>query len=245
MDGELAGRVAVVTGGTGALGSHVVGELLSRGARVHVPFRTADQARRLEEETGATGGGGGEGGGRLHLSQVDVTDEMQVADFFHETGSSEGRLDILCNVVGGFAHALLEDTDLSTWRRMQDLNATSCFLCCRAAVPLMRKNGWGRVVNVAALPALGRGAAGMSAYSASKAAVLNLTYSLAKELKAWGITVNAVVPGTIDTPQNRAAMPKADLSTFLDPARIARVIGFLVGEDAGIVTGSALALSAG
>jgi len=155
------------------------------------------------------------------------------------------RLGILVNLVGGFAYASLDDTDPATWQKMLAMNATSAFLCCKYAVPHMRAGGFGRIVNVAAAPALGRGAASMSAYSASKSAVLNLTYSLSQELVRDGITVNAIVPSTIDTPANRAAMPQADRSTWLAPADLAGVITFLASEAAGIVTGTAVNLSLG
>jgi NAD(P)-dependent dehydrogenase (short-subunit alcohol dehydrogenase family) len=125
---------------------------------------------------------------------------------------------------------------------MMRLNATSTFLCCRAGVPLMKKAGGGRIVNVAALPAVDRGAPGMSAYAASKAAVLNLTYSLARELRPAGISVNAVAPEVLDTPANRQEMPDADTSRWVDPSEAARVIRFLAGPDAGVLTGNVLVL---
>jgi NAD(P)-dependent dehydrogenase (short-subunit alcohol dehydrogenase family) len=127
---------------------------------------------------------------------------------------------------------------------MLALNATSTFLCAREAVKCMRPRG-GRIVTVAAVPAVTRGAANLSAYSAAKAAVLNLTQSLSKELVGDGITVNAIVPSTIDTPANRAAMPDADPSAWLEPAAIAEVVLWLAGESAGIVTGTAVMLSRG
>ena len=107
--------------------------------------------------------------------------------------------------VGGFVYAALTDTDLDTWARMHAMNATSAFLCSREAVPSMRARRWGRIINVAAMPAVERGAANMSAYAAAKASVLSLTHSLAKELGGDGITVNAVAPTIIDTAANRAA----------------------------------------
>ncbi len=152
---------------------------------------------------------------------------------------------MLCNIVGGFVFAALADTGLSDWRRMFDMNATSAFLCCRAAVPLLRDSGGGSIVNVTAMPALTRGAAQMSAYAASKAAVLNFSQSLSSELAEDGITVNAIAPSIIDTPANREAMPDADRGNWLAPEEIASVVAFLAGDSARIVTGSVLALSKG
>jgi NAD(P)-dependent dehydrogenase (short-subunit alcohol dehydrogenase family) len=125
------------------------------------------------------------------------------------------------------------------------LNATSTFLLAREAVQLMKPNRSGRIITVAAVPAVARGGANMSAYAAAKAAVLNLTQTLAAELVREGITVNAIVPTTIDTPANRAAMPDVDASTWLSPAAMADVIVWLAGDAAGIVTGSAVMLSRG
>ena len=125
------------------------------------------------------------------------------------------------------------------------MNATTAFLCSRAAVPLMKESGGGRIVNVAALPAVDRGAKEMSAYAASKAAVLNLTYSLARELRSAAISVNAVAPEILDTPENRRSNPDADTSRWVHPSEAARVIAFLAGEHARVVTGNVLVLARG
>lgn len=238
MPETLHGRVALVTGGTGALGRAVVAAFADEGAIVHVPWLRAREVGGLKPYLEATDG-------RVHLHQADVTAPGPVTRLVEDVTAAEGRLDILANVVGGFAAGALVETDPITWQKMLALNATSAFLCTRAAVPHMQRRQWGRVINVAAGPALERGAADMSAYAASKAAVLNLTYSLSEELVRDGITVNAIVPSTIDTHANRAAMPKADVSTWLAPQEIARVMVFLASEDAAIVTGSAIALSRG
>lgn len=180
---------------------------------------------------------------RLFLHRVDVTSETEVQTLMQEIADLTGGVEVVANIVGGFVCAPVDETDGGTWNRMMATNATSAFLCSRAVVPGMRERGWGRIVNVASVPALGRGAANMSAYAASKAAVLNLTYSLSQELIGDGITVNAIVPSMIDTPANRQAMPDADTSTWLRPQQIADVIVFLGSEAAGIVTGTAVNLA--
>jgi NAD(P)-dependent dehydrogenase (short-subunit alcohol dehydrogenase family) len=238
MPSPLKNRIALVTGGTGALGRAVVKRLASDGAFVHVPWIVEREVAELKSYLGKLAS-------KVTLHSADVTDEASVRALFRQIAERSKRLDILANICGGFAYAALEETDAATWKRMLDMNATSAFLCCRAASPLMKKSGGGRIVNVAAGPALNRGAAMMSAYAASKAAVLNLTYSLSEELRPAKITVNAIVPTIIDTPANRSAMPKADTSAWLKPEEIAEVIGFLASDAARIVTGTAVALNKG
>ncbi|GMV83859.1 MAG: glucose-1-dehydrogenase [Planctomycetota bacterium] len=233
----LQGRVAVVTGGTGALGRAVAVHLAALGASVHVPWIVKEEVEDCRSSLGS-------GFGLLTLHEANVAQEADVKRFFAAAGAG-GRIDILVNIVGGFAYAGLGDTDLATWQRMLEVNATSCFLCCREALPYMEKAHGGRIVNVAAGPALKGGAAGMSAYGAAKAAVWNFTQALSQELVTKRITVNAIVPSIIDTPANRRAMPNADPAAWLPPARIAEVIEFLVLDASSIVTGSAINLSLG
>lgn len=232
MRGDEMDRVAVVTGGTGALGRWVVKALLEQGLTVHVPWIVRAEADELPGFLGAS---------RVALAEADITSEEGVERYFSGV-SKTGRLGVLCNVAGGFSAAPIERTDSGMWEHMMRLNATSAFLCCRAAVPLMKEGGGGRIVNVVSLPAVDRGAAGMSAYGASKAAVLNLTHSLSRELRSSSITVNAVAPEILDTPSNRGAMPKADTSKWVHPREAAEVIAFLAGPAAAVVTGSVLVL---
>ena len=233
---DLADRVALVTGGTGALGRAVVRRLLAGGARVHVTWR-----REHERGSFATYLGGA---GAVVLHQADLTVPSEVSRLFAALATDPSRLDVLACIAGGFTAGSIEDTTPDAWDRMIAINATSVFLCCRAAVPLLRAaRGRGRIITVAARPALGPGAANMSAYAASKAAVLNLTYSLASELLGDGITVNAIVPTIIDTAANRAAMPGADAASWLPPNDIAEVVAWLAGAGAGAVTGSAINLA--
>ena len=229
-------RTVLVTGGTGALGQAVVCRFLEMGACVHATCVRESAAEKLRKAVEPQSE-------RLFLHEADVTSETEVQTLMQEIADPAGGVEVLANIVGGFVFAPVDETDGGTWNRMMATNATSAFLCSRAAVPGMREREWGRIVNVASVPALGRGAANMSAYAASKAAVLNLTYSLSQELMGEGITVNAIVPSMIDTPGNRQAMPNADTSTWLRPRQIADVIVFLASEAAGIVTGTAVNLA--
>jgi NAD(P)-dependent dehydrogenase (short-subunit alcohol dehydrogenase family) len=226
--------IAVVTGGTGALGREVVREMIFRGFRVHVPWRSEASATDLRSFLG-------EATERLALERADLGDPTAVERFFRPLAEG-GRLDALCNLAGGFTAGAVEETSPASWLRMAETNATSVFLSTRAAVPVMRAGGGGAIVNVGAVPPLEGGGAGMSAYAAAKASVLALTMAWAKELRADGIRVNAVAPEIIDTPSNRAAMPDADRSAWLQPAEIASIIAFLVSAEARVVTGSVLTL---
>lgn len=234
----MSSRTVLITGGTGALGRAAVRHFVEAGARVHVPWVVEREVNELRDHLG-------EAFSRAHLYPSDVTSEESVASLFRDIESSGSHVEILANIVGGFVYASLDDTDLGTWEKMLRINATSAFLCSRAAARLMKANRWGRIINVSSAPAVNHGAANMVAYAAAKAAVLNLSESLAKELAPWEITVNAIVPSVIDTPANRRAMPKADRSTWLKPEEIAAVIGFLASDGAAIVTGSAINLSRG
>ena len=211
---EFQDRHVVVTGGTGALGAAVVGLLLDAGATCHVPVRDLKDSRRFAHR----------GHDRVVLSPVpDLADEAAVAAFY---GALPG-LWASIHVAGGFAMAPVGDTDKAMLQRQLDTNLVSAFLCCRAAVAAIGQGG-GRIVNVAARPALEwRQGAGMTAYTASKAALAALTVALAQEVAGQGILVNAVAPSIMDTPTNRAAMPKADHAAWPKVEEVAATILYL------------------
>lgn len=230
-------RVAVVTGGTGRLGQAVVDALLADGWRVHVPVRSPEDGARLLRRHG--------GHGALTATPADLEDADAVAAFFAGVAASDGRLDLLANLAGGFAPGTVEETDPSTWTRMWQSNATIPFLAMRAGIPVLRSSGGGAVVNVASAAAVGGPVAGMSAYLAAKSALVSLTRGMAEELAADGITVNAVAPTVIDTPANRAAMPGSARESWLAPEEIADVIRFLAGPGGRVVSGNVLVLRKG
>ena len=238
--GVLEGKVTLVTGGSGGLGRGVVKMLLEAGATIHVPIFSDDELPALESFLG-------DGISALHLHHgVDLTDADEVAGLVDGIRSRSGRSpDAVVNLAGGFAMSPVAETDPAMWDRMWQMNATTAFLVSRAAFPGMRSRESGRIVNVSALPALNRGQAQLSAYGAAKAAVLNLTHTLAKEGVAHGITVNAVLPSIIDTPGNREAMPDANRARWLDPVEIGRVIRYLLSDEARIVNGAAIPLTLG
>ena len=232
----MAERTVLVTGGTGSLGQAVVEHFLAEGARVVVPWVAEREAEALRATLPDAA--------KLTLLQASVTDPEGAARVV-AAASEVGRLEAAVLLVGGFAMNPVAETSRDTWDRMVALNATSVFQVAREVVPVLKENGGGRIVTVAAEPALDRGAKGMGAYAATKAAVVSLTRTLAREGGPHGITANAVAPRIIDTPANHRSMPDADTSTWLKPAEIAEVIGFLTGPRGGIVNGSVLTLSRG
>jgi NAD(P)-dependent dehydrogenase (short-subunit alcohol dehydrogenase family) len=220
---DFSGREALVTGGTGALGSAVVGRLITAGATVHVPVYVAEELERFPyRDHDAV---------RVHEG-LDLSKETDVTRLYGATSSLYASV----HIAGGFAMGPLGDTSLETWEHLMRMNATTCFLCCREAVRTLG-GAEGRLVNVAARPALVP-TAQMSAYAASKAAVAALTLSLAEELAESGVWVNAIVPSIIDTRANRAAMPDADHAAWPTPEQIAETVAFLASPQNGVTRGA-------
>jgi NAD(P)-dependent dehydrogenase (short-subunit alcohol dehydrogenase family) len=176
--------------------------------------------------------------GRLHGAPADVTDEAALGAFVRAVRERHGRVDVMVNGVGGFAGGDLLATSLADWHAMMALNLTSAVIGCRAVLPAMTESGYGRIVNVASRAVLAP-AGGFIAYTVSKAAVITLTQALAREVRA-GITVNAVLPSTMDTPANRRAMPGADRSGWVSTEAVARVVALLASEAAGGISGAAI-----
>jgi NAD(P)-dependent dehydrogenase (short-subunit alcohol dehydrogenase family) len=166
-------------------------------------------------------------------AELDLGDEAAVAAYYAALPSLWASI----HCAGGFAMAKVTDTSLADLRAMLDLNGATCFLCCREAARAMRRSGGGRIVNITARPVL-QPAGGMTAYVASKAVVAALTQSLAVELAADGILVNAVVPSILDTPQNREAMPKADFARWPKTEEVARAIAFLASPENTLTSGA-------
>ncbi|HTF32114.1 MAG TPA: SDR family NAD(P)-dependent oxidoreductase [Myxococcota bacterium] len=221
-------RTTIVTGGTGALGSRVVRAFLGAGDRVVVPWivdRERDAVAKAQPDA--------LGSGQLTLLQADVAQESGAASVV----AAAGEPAVLINGVGGFAGgAPLHKTDLETWERLWTMNVRSVVAMSRAALPAMLAHKRGVILNVASRAAIDR-PAGLAAYSASKAAVIVLTETLQREVANDGIRVNAIVPTTIDTPANRAAMPKADFSQWTPPDRIALILLWLASDAATTVRG--------
>lgn len=223
--GDFDKKHVVVTGGSGALGTGVVQALLDRGAHVHVPVflpRELDRFPFRNHDRVSV---------RLGL---DFTIEETVAKYYAELPSCAASI----HLAGGFRMAAFTETSLDDFLSLMNQNAVTCFLTCREAVKVMRKSGsGGRIVNVTAKPALVP-TGSMVAYAASKAVVASMTQSLAEEVAADGILVNAVAPSIIDTKNNRAAMPKADHSAWPTPAQIAATILHLASDNNAVSRGA-------
>ncbi len=229
-----AEKTVLITGATGALGHAVARAFLQSGARLALTYRDQSKLDELLQPLG--------GGDSILPLHADVTQETDVQQAVAQALERLGHIDILVNLVGGYWGGVpFAQTPLQEWRRMQDINLTSCFLCCRAVVPHMLERKSGRIINIAARAGT-KGAARNAAYSAAKAGVIMLTECLAEEVKHDGITVNAILPSTIDTPANRQAMPKADFSRWVPPQDIANTILFLASEEARSITGAGIAV---
>lgn len=235
MTPPLSGRVAVVTGGTGALGQAVTLRFLADGAIVAVPYAVEEERERLTQRV-AVGDRQ-----RLILQAADVIDVKAMSAFADGVVAARGTIDILVAGVGGFAGGSLLETDLETWRRMLDLNLTSAFSVARAVVPAMVRARYGRILVVASravVPPVG----GFIAYTVAKAGAIAFTQALAHETRADGITVNAVLPSTMDTPANRAAMPDSDRKGWVPVEAVADAIAMLAREASAHITGTLLAI---
>jgi NAD(P)-dependent dehydrogenase (short-subunit alcohol dehydrogenase family) len=230
---DFSDRVVVVTGAAGNLGSAVARAFQAAGAKLVLVDHAADRLPHLFPDLV-------DSPNHFLATSVDLTNAEAVERMVDETVERFGRVDVLVNTVGGFrAGTPVHATSFETWDFMLSLNARTVFIASRAVIPHMLRQGSGRIVNVAARAAL-QGGAKMAAYSVSKSAVIRLTESMAAELKDEGINVNCVLPSTIDTPQNRQAMSKANYSRWVEPEAIADVILFLASDAARAVQGAAI-----
>jgi NAD(P)-dependent dehydrogenase (short-subunit alcohol dehydrogenase family) len=223
---NLSGKVVAVTGAFGALGGAVAKILTACGAQV----------ARLDHAAAPAASGA------LAFGGLDLADDAAATGAMSKIVQSAGRLDGLVNIAGGFHFEKLEGGTLETWDSMYRMNLRTAVCCCKAALPHLLKAGSARIVNVGALGAVKAGA-GMGAYAASKAGVAKLTEALAEELKDRGITVNAVLPSTMDTARNRIDMPTADFSRWVAPSAMGEVIAFLLCDAAAVVTGALIPVS--
>jgi len=230
---DFSQRIVLLAGASGNLGQAVTRAFHAAGAQLVLLDRATDRLPQLFPELAETPE-------HLLLGAVDVTGAASVEQAVQTTLARFGRIDVLANTVGGYrAGQPVHETPPETWDFMLNLNARTAFILSRAVTPPMLMQGGGKIVHVAARAALA-GTANAAAYSASKAALVRLVESQAEELKRANVNVNCVLPGTIDTPQNRQAMPKADFSRWVTPEAIADVILFLASDAARAIHGAAV-----
>ncbi|MBO9516956.1 MAG: SDR family NAD(P)-dependent oxidoreductase [Porphyrobacter sp.] len=223
-------RSVIVTGGFGVLGAAVAAAFAAAGDKVtRIDF--APEAREALA-------------GALDIGGVDLTDAQATQAALDKVVAAHGGIDVLVNVAGGFTWETLEGGSLASWARMQAMNLTTAATITQLALPRLKASAAGRVVNIGAGAAIKAGA-GMGAYAASKSGVHRLTEALAEELAGTGVTINAVLPSVIDTPANRADMPDADFSTWVQPRAIADVIAFLASDAARAITGALIPVTRG
>ena len=218
-------RTILITGATGALGRGVVQRFLEAGDQVHLIDQHADGGDFVAALPSD----------QAHYHSLNVLDPEAVKAW----SNTLSQADVLINIVGGFAMGAFAETPLSTLDQMLDLNLRSGFIMTQALLPLLTQSPQGRILNIGARQAL-QGGAQVSAYALSKAAVVNLTQSLAQELQDSTITVNAVVPSTIDTPANRESMPDADPAPWVTPEDLAHALFFLASAEARAISGAIL-----
>ncbi|QOV96451.1 SDR family NAD(P)-dependent oxidoreductase [Novosphingobium sp. ES2-1] len=226
----MSGKVVVVTGGFGSLGRVVARAFADNGDRV-ARLDIAPAA----PDTLSVG---------LDLPGLDLTDEPGVAAAVARIEADLGGIDVLVNIAGGFTWETVADGSLAAWERMFATNLRSTVTITRAALPAIRRSQAGRVINLGAEGAL-KADTGFAPYAASKAGIHKLTEALAAELAGSSVTVNAILPSTIDTPVNRADMPDADFSTWVTPQAIADVILFLASKQGRAISGALLPVSRG
>lgn len=230
---ELNGKVVLITGPAGNLGSSVVDRFFTKGASLVLLDYREDRLNNIYPQLGNSPD-------HLLISAIDLTDYSLVESAVTKAIDQFGRIDILIHTAGGFrmgekVHEISEES----WDQLMDLNVRTLLNISKAVIPHMISKNAGKIVTIGARPSLS-GKAKMGSYSVAKTAVLRLTESMSAELKSQGINVNCVLPGTIDTPGNRKAMPDADTSKWVSPDSLAEVIAFLSSEAAKDIHGAAI-----
>ncbi len=243
---ELAGQTALVTGAGQGLGRAIAGRLAEMGAEVWVgDFNEQTGVAAVEEFIAA--------GGRARYVQVDVGDESAVGRLFGQIKETSGRLDILVNNAGTTRAEDIFATSLESWEKILRVNLTGTFLCSRAALPLMRERRAGRIVNITSIVAHRGALHGHVHYAATKGGLISLTKTLALTAAPFGVTVNAVAPGIIETELLFQTHGEAEVKRLSGtvplglgkPRDVALAVGYLCGEGGRYITGSTLDVNGG
>jgi NAD(P)-dependent dehydrogenase (short-subunit alcohol dehydrogenase family) len=237
---DLSKRAVILTGATGNVGPAVLRAYLEHGAHVAIPVRDEPRGVSLRVSLGDLAGSAD--APRVLVRRADPADRSSMEAFVEEILRAWGRVDVVANLIGGYAASDAAAGDLAAYRAYWDQKVATIVTATAACLRPMRARGYGRVVNVASTAAQ-KGEKGAAGYAMANAALLRWTESLAEETKREGITANCVLPRIIDTPENRAAMPKADPSRWATAAEIAAVVVFLSTDEASGITGQAIAVA--
>ncbi|MCH7679728.1 SDR family oxidoreductase [candidate division KSB1 bacterium] len=230
---NLKDKVAILSGSTGALGTAVTQSFLDAGARVVALYSRESSLESLKTKVT-------QNSERLSAIRTDVLNEASVQGMVKEVLENHRTIDILVNLVGGFFGGVsIVETSEEQWDKMMGLNLKSVFLCCRNVLPAMMKQKSGRIITMGSRSGV-NAVSGMSAYSASKAGLINFTEALAAEGRARNITANVVIPSIMDTSDNRKAMPDANFANWVKVEMIAETILFLCSETAGDINGAVI-----
>lgn len=228
---KLSGKIAVVTGGTGGLGRAVVEGLLREKSVVIATHTGNKQSVEYIAEVQKK---------YSHLSgeKLDATSEADIVAFYKRLQSNVNRIDILCNLVGGVStKKFIEEIELDEWNKMIALNLTSCFLMMRGAIPFMKRHKWGRIINIAAMPAV-TPEAKRGGYGVSKSGVMTLTKTASEEVKEFdNITVNAIAPSIILTQENKSWGSEEVFKKWVTPEQITDMIVHLCSENGAALNG--------
>ncbi len=229
---DYTNKVILITGAGGNLGNNVAKRFFALGANLALLEFDQKKLKAVASQF--------EGSDRVKGYKVNLIDNNSVTESIKAIMSDFKKIDALLNIAGGFQMGpKIEDTEDALWEHMFNLNTKSIFLTCRATLPYMIKNNNGSIVNISARAAL-NGKANMGPYCASKSAVKTLTESLAEENKTENINVNCILPGTLDTPENRSSMPDANFKNWVPLDAISDVIIFLTSENAKHITGASI-----
>ncbi|HXX64426.1 MAG TPA: SDR family NAD(P)-dependent oxidoreductase [Bacteroidota bacterium] len=231
-------KTAIVTGGTGALGSVIASAFLNKGMQVAIPTRTAASTVKIPQELKQFAD-------RLMTAEAEISRESSAREFAREVLRHFGSIDVLVNTAGGYAGGeMIGEVSGATLESMLSANLNTTFMMCSAVLPAMRKAKTGRIINIAASAALNPGVK-RGPYAIAKRAVVTLTETIAEEVKGTGITANAIAPSIIVTDANRESMPSADTSRWVTPQEIAAIVLFLCSDGARSVNGNVLKVFGG
>lgn len=230
---QLRDRIAIVAGGTGGVGGTVTEAIVDAGAQAVVSYLTPGKREKFEQRLGRKGEA-------VTLVEADLTTEAGAARLNQAALDRHGRVDLLVNLVGGWwGGQRVDEISLEDWERVMAINLRTAFLTCRAVLPVMRERHYGRIVNVASRVAE-RPGAGMAHSNVSKGGVVTLTKSIALENRELDITCNALMPSVLDTPANRRDMPNADFTRWVRAEQLAKIVIFLLSDDAAPISGAAI-----